>query len=61
LRLLEFEEYAETNDLLQKQAAYGYNAHSLVGIARRSRQWSCPQIDGRQSRITSWQGLAGAR
>ena len=45
-RLVEFEEYAATNDLLQQQSTYGYNAHSLVSIAPRARLWSCPQIDG---------------
>jgi len=46
LRLVEFEEYAATNDLLQQQSAYGYNAHSLVSIAPGARLWSCPQVDG---------------
>jgi phosphatidylglycerol lysyltransferase len=46
LRLVEFEEYAATNDLLQQQSFYGYNAHSLVSIAPGARLWSCPQIDG---------------
>lgn len=45
-RLVEFEEYPATNDLLHQQAAYGYNAHSLVSIAPGARLWSCPQIDG---------------
>ena len=46
LRLEEFEEYVAANDLLHQQAAYGYNAHSLVSIAPNARLWSCAQIDG---------------
>lgn len=46
LRLVQFEEYEATSDLLHQQAAYGYNAHSLVSIAPGARLWSCPQIDG---------------
>jgi pimeloyl-ACP methyl ester carboxylesterase len=45
-RLVEFEEYVATSDLLYQQAAFGYNAHSLVSISPGARLWSCPQLDG---------------
>jgi phosphatidylglycerol lysyltransferase len=35
-----------TDALLRLQESYGYNAHSLVGIAPGARLWSCPQIEG---------------
>lgn len=46
LRLVEFEEYVATEDLLHEQSCHGYNAHSLVSIAPGARLWSCPQVDG---------------
>ena len=33
-------------ELLRLHELYGYNAHSLVGIASEVRLWSCPETDG---------------
>jgi pimeloyl-ACP methyl ester carboxylesterase len=33
-------------ELLRLHQLYGYNAHSLVGIARGVRLWSCPETEG---------------
>jgi phosphatidylglycerol lysyltransferase len=35
-----------TNDLLQLQEKYGYNAHSLVSIAPGANAWTMPGVDG---------------
>jgi phosphatidylglycerol lysyltransferase len=33
-------------ELLRLHELYGYNAHSLVGIASGARLWSCPETEG---------------
>ena len=35
-----------TVDLLRFYQSHGYNAHALVGIARGTRLWTCPEAEG---------------
>lgn len=35
-----------TSEALRLHQLYGYNAHSLVGIAPGARLWSCPETEG---------------